>query len=81
METDDASTAIIKAVGQVVKDGKITDETRAQVVDAVQKNSFDGISGKIAFDEFGDTTNKQLTVYQVTSGEWKSVKSGVANPK
>ncbi|MYR19330.1 branched-chain amino acid ABC transporter substrate-binding protein, partial [Streptomyces sp. SID6137] len=48
---------------------------------AVQHNSFDGISGKISFDEFGDTTNKQLTVYQVVNGAWKSVKSGVANPK
>ncbi|MEU2714115.1 branched-chain amino acid ABC transporter substrate-binding protein [Streptomyces sp. NPDC007205] len=77
----DATTAIIKAVGQVVKDGKIPSDARAQVVDAVQKTSFDGISGKISFDEYGDTTNKQLTVYQVTNGVWKSVKSGTANPK
>ncbi|MFJ3301665.1 branched-chain amino acid ABC transporter substrate-binding protein [Streptomyces sp. NPDC086549] len=77
----DATTAIIKAVAQVVKDGKVPSDARAQIVDAVQKSSFDGISGKIAFDEYGDTTNKQLTVYQVTSGEWKSVKSGVATPK
>ncbi|WP_250401473.1 branched-chain amino acid ABC transporter substrate-binding protein [Streptomyces cellostaticus] len=77
----DATTAIIKAVGEVVKDGKVPSDARQQVVDAVQKTSFDGISGKISFDEYGDTTNKQLTVYQVTKGEWKSVKSGVANPK
>ncbi|OIK25721.1 branched chain amino acid ABC transporter substrate-binding protein [Streptomyces malaysiense] len=77
----DATTAIIKAVGQVIKDGKLPDDARAKVVDAVQHNSFDGISGKISFDEFGDTTNKQLTVYQVVNGAWKSVKSGVANPK
>ncbi|MEW2619693.1 branched-chain amino acid ABC transporter substrate-binding protein [Streptomyces sp. NPDC048106] len=77
----DATTAIIKAVGQVIKDGKLPDDARAQVVDAVQHNSFDGISGKISFDEFGDTTNKQLTVYQVENGAWKSVKSGVATPK
>ncbi|MFF7354713.1 MULTISPECIES: branched-chain amino acid ABC transporter substrate-binding protein [Streptomyces] len=77
----DATTAIIKAVGQVVKDGKVPSDARSQVVDAVQKTSFDGISGKISFDEYGDTTNKQLTVYQVTKGVWKSVKSGTANPK
>ncbi|GGV18950.1 branched chain amino acid ABC transporter substrate-binding protein [Streptomyces filipinensis] len=77
----DATTAIIKAVGQVVKDGKVPSDARSQVVDAVQKTSFDGISGKISFDEYGDTTNKQLTVYQVTNGVWKSVKSGTANPK
>ncbi|MEV6763089.1 branched-chain amino acid ABC transporter substrate-binding protein [Streptomyces sp. NPDC051105] len=77
----DAATAIIKAVGEVVKDSKIPDDARSQIVDAVQKTSFDGISGKIAFDEYGDTTNKQLTVYKVENGEWKSVQSGVANPK
>ncbi|AKJ13809.1 branched-chain amino acid ABC transporter substrate-binding protein [Streptomyces incarnatus] len=77
----DAATAIIKAVGQVVKDGKLPSDARAQIVDAVQKTSFDGISGKISFDEYGDTTNKQLTVYQVKNGEWKSVKSGTASPK
>ncbi|MEU3986448.1 branched-chain amino acid ABC transporter substrate-binding protein [Streptomyces sp. NPDC026672] len=77
----DAATAIIKAVGEVVKDGKVPTDARAQIVDAVQKTSFDGISGKISFDEYGDTTNKQLTVYQVTNGEWKSVKSGTFEPK
>ncbi|MCN9239717.1 branched-chain amino acid ABC transporter substrate-binding protein [Streptomyces sp. RY43-2] len=77
----DATTAIIKAVGQVVKDGKLPSDARAQVVAAVQKNTFDGISGKLSFDEFGDTTNKQLTVYQVTGGEWKSVHSGSFEPK
>nr|WP_153535874.1 branched-chain amino acid ABC transporter substrate-binding protein [Streptomyces sp. RB17] len=77
----DAATAIIKAVGQVVKDGKIPSDARSQIVDGVQKTSFDGISGNISFDEYGDTTNKQLTVYQVKNGEWKSVKSGTASPK
>ncbi|MFS4095561.1 branched-chain amino acid ABC transporter substrate-binding protein [Streptomyces sp. AF1A] len=77
----DATTAIIKAVGQVVKNGKVPSDARAQVVNAVQNTSFDGISGKISFDQYGDTTNKQLTVYQVVNGAWKSVKSGVAQPK
>ncbi|RFC75723.1 branched-chain amino acid ABC transporter substrate-binding protein [Streptomyces sp. AcE210] len=72
----DAATAIIKAVGNVVKDGKVPSDARAKIVGEVQKGKFDGIAGPVAFDEFGDTTNKQLTVYQVTKGEWKAVKSG-----
>lgn len=72
----DAATAIIKAVGTVVKDGKIPSDARSQIVDAVQKTSFDGIAGHVSFDQYGDTTNKQLTVYQVTNGKWKAVKSG-----
>lgn len=75
----DAATAIIKAIGNVVKDGKIPDGARAKIVDEVQKTKFDGIAGPVSFDEFGDTTNKQLTVYQVVSGKWKAVKSGTFN--
>ncbi|MEU0070222.1 branched-chain amino acid ABC transporter substrate-binding protein [Streptomyces sp. NPDC006332] len=75
----DAATAIIKAIGNVVKDGKIPDDARAKIVDEVQKTKFDGIAGPVAFDQYGDTTNKQLTVYQVVSGKWKAVKSGTFN--
>ncbi len=72
----DAATAIIKAIGAVVKDGKVPDDARAKIVAEVQKTKFDGIAGPVSFDEYGDTTNKQLTVYQVVDGKWKAVKSG-----
>ncbi|MEV5526458.1 branched-chain amino acid ABC transporter substrate-binding protein [Streptomyces prunicolor] len=76
----DAASAIIKAV-KAVKDangGKLPDsnDLRSKVVDAVQKSDFEGITGKVTFDEYGDTGNKQLTVYQVTNGAWKAVKTG-----
>ncbi|MEU6251687.1 branched-chain amino acid ABC transporter substrate-binding protein [Streptomyces sp. NPDC047043] len=80
----DAATAIIKAV-KAVKDangGKLPSDikdVRSKVVDEVQKSDFEGISGKVSFDEYGDTTNKQLTVYQVESGKWKAVKTGTAS--
>ncbi|WP_173476280.1 branched-chain amino acid ABC transporter substrate-binding protein [Streptomyces sp. 150FB] len=72
----DAATAIIKAVGNVVKDGKVPDGAREKIVTEVQNGKFDGIAGPVAFDQYGDTTNKQLTVYQVVKGAWKAVKSG-----
>ncbi|MCL7423817.1 branched-chain amino acid ABC transporter substrate-binding protein [Streptomyces sp. YS415] len=74
----DATWAIIEAVKKVVEDndGKLPDDARAKVTAAVQGVSFDGVTGKVSFDEFGDTTNKQLTVYAVENGEWKAVKSG-----
>ncbi|MCX5089574.1 branched-chain amino acid ABC transporter substrate-binding protein [Streptomyces sp. NBC_00365] len=75
----DAATAIIKAIANVVKDGKVPDGARAKIVDEVQKTKFEGIAGPVSFDEFGDTTNKQLTVYQVVAGKWKAVKSGTFN--
>jgi branched-chain amino acid transport system substrate-binding protein len=80
----DATTAIIRAV-KAVKDangGKLpTDinDLRSKVVDEVQKSNFDGLTGKVAFDEYGDTTNKQLTVYAVEKGAWKAAKTGTVN--
>ena len=37
------------------------------------KVAFDGVTGKVAFDEFGDTTTKVLTVYKVKGGKWVAV--------
>nr|WSX73987.1 branched-chain amino acid ABC transporter substrate-binding protein [Streptomyces sp. NBC_00899]WSX79948.1 branched-chain amino acid ABC transporter substrate-binding protein [Streptomyces sp. NBC_00899] len=79
--TYDATTAIIKAV-KVVMDangGKLPamPDARKALIDAVQKTDLDGVAGHVSFDEFGDTTNKQLTVYQVKAGKWVAVKSGV----
>ncbi|WP_329140650.1 branched-chain amino acid ABC transporter substrate-binding protein [Streptomyces sp. NBC_01476] len=76
----DAATAIIKGVKEVMdaNGGKLPamNDARSKLIDAVQKADFDGIAGHVSFDEFGDTTNKQLTVYQVKSGKWAAVKSG-----
>ncbi|MHC5904156.1 branched-chain amino acid ABC transporter substrate-binding protein [Streptomyces sp. S6] len=74
----DSAWAIIEAVKKVVDDngGKLPDDARAKVVAAMQNVSFDGVTGKVSFDEFGDATNKQLTVYSVTGGAWKTVTSG-----
>ncbi|MCT4355126.1 branched-chain amino acid ABC transporter substrate-binding protein [Streptomyces sp. Je 1-79] len=73
----DAAWSIIQAVKAVVaaNNGKLPDDARAKVTEAMSKVSFEGVTGKVSFDEYGDTTNKQLTVYQVKSGAWTDVKS------
>ncbi|MET9799906.1 branched-chain amino acid ABC transporter substrate-binding protein [Streptomyces sp. NPDC006368] len=73
----DAAWSIVQAVKAVVaaNDGKVPADARAKVTEAMSKVSFDGVTGKVSFDQYGDTTNKQLTVYQVKNGEWKDVKS------
>ncbi|NEA65951.1 branched-chain amino acid ABC transporter substrate-binding protein [Streptomyces sp. SID12488] len=74
----DSAWAIIEAVKKVVddNDGKLPDDARAKVTEAMQNVSFDGVTGKVSFDEYGDATNKQLTVYAVENGAWAPVKSG-----
>ncbi|MFE9842992.1 branched-chain amino acid ABC transporter substrate-binding protein [Streptomyces goshikiensis] len=77
----DAGWAVVQAVKAVVaaNSGKLPDDARAKVVEALGKVSFEGVTGKVAFDEFGDTTNKQLTVYKVEGGKWVDVKSDTFN--
>jgi branched-chain amino acid transport system substrate-binding protein len=74
----DSAWAIIQAVKKVVDDnnGKLPSDARAKITAAMQNVSFDGVTGKVSFDEFGDATNKQLTVYAVKNGAWAAVKSG-----
>ncbi|MGW0880777.1 branched-chain amino acid ABC transporter substrate-binding protein [Streptomyces sp. NPDC002671] len=77
----DSAWSIIEAVKKVVDDngGKLPSDARAKITAAVQNVTFDGVTGKVSFDEYGDATNKQLTVYSVTSGAWKAVESGTYN--
>jgi branched-chain amino acid transport system substrate-binding protein len=74
----DSAWAIIQAVKAVVQenDGKLPDDARAQIVKAMNKVNFNGVTGTVSFDEFGDTTNKTLTVYKVENKAWKNVESG-----
>ncbi|WP_371482317.1 branched-chain amino acid ABC transporter substrate-binding protein [Kitasatospora sp. NBC_00315] len=74
----DSAWAIVQAVKTVVaaNNGKVPTDVRKKVVDAVQQISFDGVTGKVSFDEYGDTTNKQLTVYAVKDNAWAVEKSG-----
>ncbi|MFG2792276.1 branched-chain amino acid ABC transporter substrate-binding protein [Streptomyces sp. NPDC048419] len=74
----DSAWAIIQAVKKVVDDnnGKLPSDARAKITAAMQGVSFDGVTGKVSFDQYGDATNKQLTVYAVKNGAWAAVKSG-----
>ena len=61
----DAANVIIEALKESLKDADaIDDAVRSATITAVGKVSFDGVTGKVAFDEFGDTTTKVLTVYR-----------------
>ncbi|MFE6699421.1 branched-chain amino acid ABC transporter substrate-binding protein [Streptomyces sp. NPDC057718] len=80
--TYDATWSIIEAVKIVAadNDGKIpADEGRAKVLEAMAKVKFDGVTGPVSFDEFGDTTNTLMTAYQVTGGKWASKVSGTVD--
>lgn len=69
----DAATAIIEALKTSLKDAESAEAARQGTIDALGGVSFDGVTGKVAFDEFGDTTSRVLTVYGVEGDAWKPV--------
>ncbi|WP_406500347.1 branched-chain amino acid ABC transporter substrate-binding protein [Streptomyces sp. NBC_00846] len=80
--TYDATWSIIEAVKIAVADnnGKLPDNARVKVLEAMSKVKFDGVTGPVSFDEFGDTTNTMMTAYQVDGGKWTSKLSEVYKP-
>ncbi|MFE5934950.1 bifunctional serine/threonine-protein kinase/ABC transporter substrate-binding protein [Streptomyces sp. NPDC056470] len=78
----DATWALIEAVKDVVtaNGGTLPDNARAKLPQAVAGLAFDGVTGRVAFDQHGDTVNRALTVYAVNGGGWKPVTSGTATP-
>ncbi len=61
---------IIAALNKVLPRATSVERARAQIIAEIGKTNITGATGAIAFDEFGDTTNKVLTVYQVKGGKW-----------
>jgi branched-chain amino acid transport system substrate-binding protein len=72
----DAANAIINGLKVSLKDASDAKSAREATVTAIGGVKFDGATGPVAFDEFGDTTTKVLTVYKVTGGKWVADKTG-----
>lgn len=72
----DAANSIIGALGATLSSGDWAESKREDMLTNVGKYSGSGATGEVKFDQYGDSTNKVLTVYQVTSGKWKDVQTG-----
>jgi branched-chain amino acid transport system substrate-binding protein len=71
----DAANAIINALKTSLAKAADAKSARADTVTAVGSVSFDGATGKISFDKYGDAVSKVITVYKVTSGKWATEKT------
>lgn len=76
----DSAWAIIQAVKAVAgeRGGPLPEDARARVVEALRNVSFEGVTGRVSFDEYGDTTNRRVSVNRVEKGSWRFVTSGTA---
>jgi len=72
----DATNALIGGLAKTVESGGWSDSQRDALIKNVGAYNENGANGKIGFDKYGDSTNKLLTVYQVTGPDFAPLKSG-----
>jgi branched-chain amino acid transport system substrate-binding protein len=71
----DAANAIIQGLKTSLASAADPKSAREATIKAVGQVSFEGVTGKVAFDEFGDTSVKLITGYKVDGKDWKAVKT------
>jgi branched-chain amino acid transport system substrate-binding protein len=77
----DAANLIIAGAAKVLRGAdKVTVDSRRAIVAFVQAADVKGASGTVAFDSFGDTRDKVLTLYRVSGGSWKAIKTEGSTP-
>ncbi|WP_245931482.1 branched-chain amino acid ABC transporter substrate-binding protein [Actinokineospora auranticolor] len=72
----DAANVIIGALAQTVKSGDWSESQRAALITNVGSFSAPGATGELKFDQYGDSTNKLMTVYKVSGGKWNPDETG-----
>ena len=73
----DAANIIIQGLTKVLPNADSVEAARPQIVEAVGATSgFQGVTGEHTFYEYGDTSNRALTVYKATGTEWTPEFSG-----
>jgi branched-chain amino acid transport system substrate-binding protein len=77
--TYDAANVIITALGKAVQGGTWSEDTRKAVVSNVQSTNIQGAGGPVSFDQYGDTTNKVLTVYTVQGDDFAPVEGSTGS--
>jgi branched-chain amino acid transport system substrate-binding protein len=65
----DAALAMIKAIESA------NSLDRQKITDSLAKVTVTGITGKIAFDPYGDLIKPPYTLFQVQQGQWKSLRT------
>jgi branched-chain amino acid transport system substrate-binding protein len=77
--TYDATNVVIEALAKTLATGDYSEEKRADIVAAVQATNMQGAGGPISFDQYGDTTNKVLTVYSVEGDNFAPVEGSTGS--
>lgn len=71
----DAANAIIAALKTSLASASDAKSAREATVAAMKGVDFQGVTGQVKFDDFGDTLARVITGYKVDNGKWVSVKT------
>ena len=71
----DSANAIIEALKVSLADANDASSARKATIEALGNVDFQGASGSVSFDGFGDNKSRILTVYKVQDGTWTAVKT------
>lgn len=71
----DAANAIIQAMKTSLASATDVKSARQATIDAMASVDFVGATGKVAFDKYGDTLTRVVTVYKVVDGKWVAEKT------
>ncbi|MDO5629432.1 MAG: branched-chain amino acid ABC transporter substrate-binding protein [Mobilicoccus sp.] len=72
----DAANAIIEGLKTSLADAESAEGARQQTIDAIGNADFEGVTGEVSFDEYGDSKLRVLTVYTVENGQWVATETG-----
>lgn len=72
----DAARAIIGSLAKTIGENRWSTKSRDKLVGTAGHYRAKGATGPVAFDKYGDSTNRVLTVYEVRDGKWDSVRTG-----
>jgi branched-chain amino acid transport system substrate-binding protein len=73
----DAANILIQAAAQALNGKtKVDSAARAATIDNIQKIDYKGVTGETKFDQFGDTSNRLITVYQVKGTKFEDIFQG-----
>ncbi len=72
----DAANAIINALKTSLASATDAKSARQATIDALGSVAFEGATGTVGFDEYGDSMSRVLTVYGVTDGAYAAEKTG-----
>jgi len=72
----DAAGVIIAAIRLAAETGAVTPESVAAAMETFRDQPYQGVTGVIQFDEFGDLLDQPVYFKKVVNGQWVDVMSG-----